>query len=299
MKDGEPLISAPARSQPNSVNPRDISYALSARTGLGQITVRLIENMTGRLGVLYRLWGFDQDVARGEDIWECVFRRFQLDLDLRGEGADGVPARGAALVVANHPFGVLDGLSLGVLLRRRRTDFKILANAVFAQAPQLAPYLLPVDFADTPAARRANVASRAAALAHLKAGGLIAVFPAGAVAAGRGPFERPFDPDWKPFPARLIRQSGAPVIPLLFEGRNSRAFQFFGHFSPALRYGLHIAEFRRRIGTSARIVVGRPVERSVIKSAPDPRALMSRLRALTYRLSEEGFEDPPNGRRWT
>lgn len=282
-----------------ALNPRDISYASSARTGLGHASVRLIENLSGRLQILYRLWGYWDDVAAGESIWDVAFRRYGLSLDLSREPGAEIPATGPALVLANHPFGILDGLALGLILHRRRRDFRIVANALFAQAPELAEIVLPIDFSDTREARRRNVRARRDAIAHLRGGGCVAMFPAGAVAAGRGLFDRPFDPEWAPFAGRLARDSEADVIPLYFDGRNSRHFQFFGHLSPACRFGLHMHEFYLRMGGMVSARVGRAIPRDAwAAEAADPRALAAELRRRVYALASEPLGDPPPGRRW-
>lgn len=292
-------MNQPSSPPAPAINPRDISYALSARTGVGRASVRAIENLSGRLQILYRLWGYWDDVAAGDSIWEVAFRRYDLQLDLTHEPGAALPASGPALVLANHPFGILDGLTLGLILSRRRSDFRIIANAVFAQAPELAGLVLPIDFTDSREARMRNVRTRREALAHLKEGGCVAMFPAAAVAAGRGLFDRPFDPEWTPFAARLVRDSDAAVIPLYFDGRNSRHFQFLGHLSPACRFGLHMHEFYRRIGGVVCARVGRPIDRAALASVPgDGRALAAELRRRVYALSAEPLGDPPPGRRW-
>lgn len=282
-----------------AINPRDITYASSARTRLGRASVRAIENVSGRLQILYRLWGYWDDVAAGEPIWEVAFRRYNLSLDLSFEPGAEVPREGPALVLANHPFGILDGLALGLILSRRRPDFRIVANALFAQAPELADVVVPIDFSNDRAARERNVRARREALAHLRRGGCVAMFPAGAVAAGPRLFDRPFDPEWVPFAGRLARDTDAAVIPLYFHGRNSKHFQVLGHLSPACRFGLHMHEFYLRIGGTVSARVGLPARRAELAAlAADPRALAAELRRRVYALAPEPFGDPPAGRRW-
>lgn len=290
-----------------AVNPRDISYALSARTAAGRGVVRATENVSGRIQVLLRLLGYDQDVARGEPIWDVLWRRYGLSVSTQGAPLEEIPATGPLVIVANHPFGVLDALTLSKLLWDRRSDFKVLANAVFAKAPELAPHILPIDFAGGRAAALKNLETRRAARAHLAAGGAVALFPGGAVASSPSGLKRPFDPEWKPFAAKLLTQSDAPVIPLFFPGRNSRLFEAAGHVTPTLRYGLYMHEFWRRIGRPVEVVIGAPVSRSEIDARlASPPALMGYLRAQTYALSPDPGDHvvgdahggPPTGRRW-
>ncbi|MEM9095415.1 MAG: lysophospholipid acyltransferase family protein [Pseudomonadota bacterium] len=291
----------------SAVNPRDLSYALSAKTGLGKSVVRVTENLTGRLPVLYRLLGYDKDVAAGEAIWDVVWRRYKLSLDLVRNPAERIPATGPVVVVSNHPFGILDGMAIGKLLWDRRPDFKIVANAVFAQAPELAPHILPIDFEGDRAAAVRNLQTRRDALAYLKSGGLVSIFPGGAVASARTAFGTPYDPDWKPFAAKMASAPNVTVIPVFFVGRNSRVFEAAGRLAPALRYGLHVHEFWRRMGKPVPVAIGDPIPRAQIEArAGDPPGLMAYLRAMTYALSPdaEGLSEearlagPPVGRRW-
>ncbi|MEO1293229.1 MAG: lysophospholipid acyltransferase family protein [Pseudomonadota bacterium] len=287
----------------SAVNTRDMSYALSAETRLGQQVVRLTENLTGRLPVLYRLLGYDRDVAAGEAIWDVIWRRYRLSLNLVREPLEAIPATGPAIVVCNHPYGILDGITLGKLLWSRRSDFKIIANAVFHTAPELRPFVLPIDFEGNRAAALRNIETRRETLSWLDKGGLVAVFPGGAVASSPKAFARPYDPDWKTFTAKMVTQSRAPVIPVFFVGHNSQVFEVAGRVSPALRYGLHIHEFWRRIGTTVEVAIGKPVPKAQIDVLrDDPARLMTALRRATYALSPEaadhGVDGPPLGRRW-
>ncbi|MCI4660746.1 MAG: lysophospholipid acyltransferase family protein [Neomegalonema sp.] len=289
-----------------SINPRDMSYALSARSKAGQWLVRVTENLTGRLPVLYRLWGYDADVAAGTPIWDVVWKRYGLSFEQLGEPIETIPAHGPVILLSNHPFGILDGMAIGKLLHDRRPDFKIMANSVFAQAPELAPHILPVDFAEEKAAVSRNIAMRKEAMAYLRGGGAVSIFPGGAVSSAQRAFGYPFDPEWKPFAAKLISATSAPVIPVFFDGRNSTLFEAAGRLTPAFRYGLHIHEFWRRIGQPVRVVIGKPIPQAEIEQyGREPMHLMAFLRAKTYALSPQPLEQasppdlgPPVGPRW-
>ncbi len=83
--------------------------------------------------------------------------------------------------VANHPYGVLDGIVMAWLVSKARPDFVVLTHIVLGRAPEAAGFILPVDFSGTAEAERTNLASRAAARAKLAKGGAVVVFPAGAI----------------------------------------------------------------------------------------------------------------------
>jgi putative hemolysin len=200
------------------------------------------------------------------------------------------------VVVANNPYGVLDGLVMGHILSGVRGDlFRILANTVFRRAPELERVVLPIDFAESEAAVRENVATRKAALRHLAEGGAIGVFPGGTVSTALRPFGRPMDPGWRTFTAKMITRSGATVVPIYFDGANSRLFQIASHVSSTLRLALLLREFRARSREPVRIAVGRPVDPARLALyRHDPRGMMDFLRRETYALSPEPV-DPRYG----
>jgi putative hemolysin len=100
------------------------------------------------------------------------------------------------------------------------------------------------------------------------------------------------DPAWRTFTAKLVSRSDAAVAPVFFEGANSRTFQIASHLHYALRMGLLINEFRRRVGGTVRAVVGAPLPRAEIEARRgDARALMDYLRLETYRLSPRPLPD--------
>ena len=263
---------------------REISYASSARTRTGRVLIRVMENATGRLSLIRRAAGYAEDVAQGEDFWRVMVDRYGLSLDVVGGSLDDIPARGPLILVANHPYGILDGLIMGYLLSALRGDFRILAHRVFRRAAELDRVILPVNFDATPEAARENLQARAAALDYLGRGGAIGIFPAVSTAAG--PFGRPLDPVWRNFTARMIAKSGATVVPIFFDGANSRLFQLASHLHFTLRMGLLIREFRQRIDGPVRIAVGRPISADDLAAhRGDSAAMMDFLRRATYALS--------------
>lgn len=280
-----------------------ITYASAAKTRGGRAVVRTIENLTGRIPLLYRLWGFEADVAAGASIWDVMTERYRVSLDVDDAELAHVPASGPAVVVANHPYGILDALCLGAALHRRRRDFRILANAIFMASPEVAPFILPVDFDAGREAVRRNLQMRQDAARHLRDGGALALFPAGATSTVDRAFGPAFDPDWKPFAVRLMREVDAPAVPLLFDGANSRLFHVAGRLHPTLRTALYMREFNRRVGRAVRIRIGAPIAPSELADASAPDAAQI-LRARTYALSDDperggyGSAGPPFGPRF-
>ncbi len=265
---------------------RDITYAGSARTRSGQMLIRLLENVSGRHGLIRRAAGYEREVAEGRSFWQVMPERYGLGLDIVGGTLSNIPADGPLVVISNHPYGILDGLMLGHILDAQRGDFRILANSVFRRASDLDRVLLPISFEETKEAVKTNLETRHAALTYLAQGGAIGVFPGGTVSTSAKAFSRPMDPSWRNFTAKMIAKSGATVLPIFFEGHNSRLFQIASHIHSNLRLALLLKEFKSRIDEPVRVVIGNPVPATAIAALKsDPTALMEDLRRRTYALS--------------
>lgn len=265
---------------------RDISYSYSAQTRGGRAMIRLMENTTGRLRLIRRARGYEDDVAAGRDFFEVMVDRYGLSLNVVQGSLDLIPRTGPLILIANHPYGILDGLMMGHILGRTRGDFRILANSVFRKAEDLNRVVLPISFDETREAIETNLETRKAALQYLAQGGAIGVFPGGTVSTAARPFSKPMDPGWRSFTARMIAKSGARVVPMYFDGHTSRLFQIASHMHVNLRMGLLLKEFGKRVDTPVTVSIGAPIEPSMLEPfAKDGKAMMDFLRKATYELS--------------
>ncbi|WP_299636139.1 lysophospholipid acyltransferase family protein [uncultured Ruegeria sp.] len=265
---------------------RDISYAHSAETSGGRLVIRLMENTTGRLRLIKRADGYEKEVAKGRDFWSVMVDRYGLTLDVVGGALANIPKEGPLILIANHPYGILDGLMMGHILSQTRGDFRILANRVFRKAEDLNRIVLPVSFDDTKEALKLNLDTRKTALNYLGDGGAIGIFPGGTVSTGVNPFAYPMDPGWRGFTARMVAKSNATVVPVFFDGHTSRLFQIASHMHNTLRMGLLIKEFKKRVDTPVNVVIGAPIGRDILDPlGKDARKMMDFLRKATYELS--------------
>lgn len=275
---------------------REITYAGTARTRGGRLVIRGMESLTGRHALVRRARGYDAAVARGAAFWEEMAGRYGVAVDVVRGDLSAIPAAGPVVVVANHPYGILDGLALSLILSRARParvdGFKVVANDVFLRASDLRDAILPVCFDGDRRAQTINLAMRRDALAYLARGGLIGIFPGGAVSTARRPFGTARDPRWRTFSAKLIRASRATIVPIHFDGANSRIFNLASHLHDTLRAGLLVREFRARIDRPVRISVGQAIGPDAVDARGGTHAdLMAWLRARTYAAG--GQDDAP------
>jgi len=264
----------------------DISYSHSAQSKGGRALIRLMENSTGRLRLIRRAKGYEDEVAAGRDFWDVMVERYGLSLQVTRGSLDLIPKTGPLILIANHPYGILDGLMMGHILSTLRGDFRILANRVFRKAEALNRIVLPISFDDTREAMKLNIETRRVALDYLDQGGAIGVFPGGTVSTAAKPMGPPLDPRWRGFTARMVAKSEATVVPIFFEGTTSRLFQIASHMHSTLRMGLLIKEFKKRVDTPVEVIVGAPIGRDQLDPlAGDSRAMMEFLRRSTYELT--------------
>src|SRR3954469_1563331 len=110
-----------------------------------------------------------------------------------------IPRAGPLVVVANHPFGAIDGIILNSLLRRVRSDVKLLGTTMLSRMPAYAPDFFFVDnLADNKEAAARNVGSMKGALRWVRDGGVLGVFPSGEVSHLTLKTLHVADPEWMP-----------------------------------------------------------------------------------------------------
>jgi putative hemolysin len=284
----EPVPRPPADAlrKPKKVR---FTYSTPDQPLIQRAVIQAIEKMGGQRK-LKRLYKSHQDnLEAGEDFFDSAMRTLRVDTRLDEAELARVPASGPVVFISNHPYGVLDGITLTWLARKVRPDTKVLANATLCQMPEAAGSLLPVDFAPTREARETNVQSRLAAQKWLRDGHAIGIFPGGGVSTSERPLNGPaVDLPWAPFTAKLIRAAKATVVPVFFVGQNSRLFQLASHLSLTLRLSLVFRETARRVGTKLTVRVGAPIPFAEIAHIEDRAALVQELRKRTFDLARPG-----------
>ena len=282
---------------PRSSRIDNFSYATEDDPRLKRLLIRAVERMTGQPYLKSLYDEHRTNPNPGESFWAASIRNLELKIHCNEEALKRLPQTGALVIVANHPFGVLDGLIISYLTSKVREDFLVLTNSVLYQADEIRAHLLPIDFAETKEALGTNLKSRAAAKAHLIKGGCLVIFPAGGASTAPKPWsKRAIDPEWKNFTARLITGAKAPVVPVYFAGQNSRLFQIASHISLTLRLSLFFKEVYDKIGSEIHVRVGEIIPYKDL-SILDRKDLMEHLRKATYALAASLPDAKPRGKK--
>lgn len=283
------------------------TYSHSGQSVFRRGLIRAIEMATGqpRLKRLYLDWVIC-DKRPGEPVFDAALRKLGIRPRIR-QGAENlakVPETGGLLLVANHPYGVVDGLTIGHIGMMLRGNVRIMTNSLLCRVPEIDPHLLPVDFSGTPEARRLTGETRRRAAELLALGQTVAIFPAGGVATANRPLRgRAVDSAWHPFVARLATLPGVTTLPLNFTGQNSRLFQIASHLSYPLRIALVFRETCRRMNQPLDIAVGEPIAAEALRKL-DRDGVAAELRRRAMQLAAPQLSDPdevfvwPSHIRW-
>lgn len=268
-----------------------LSYAASIENPAARLLGRAVERLFGRERLERRYDAYRRDRVAGRigsnarTFWDEAVRRMGVRID--AAHTDRVPTEGSLVIVANHPFGVMDGIAIAQTIGKVRDDLLILAHEALARVPETRSYLLTVDFSETQAAERHNVRIRAEALKHLRRGGALLVFPAGNVMTTPHALAHcAVDAPWGPLTARLIMKSSASVLPVHVAGQNGRLFQIVSQFSQTLRYALLFRETARHIHGRIELRLGHAIGPDAIARWGDADTMTARLRAHVEALAE-------------
>ncbi|MDU8911717.1 lysophospholipid acyltransferase family protein [Aestuariicoccus sp. MJ-SS9] len=268
---------------------RKLSYANTFTNPWKANTIRTMEWLTGKIPLLRMVRRFERmGPATGQAFWRQALDIMGIELRTPPEQIARIPKTGPVIVVANHPHGLVDGMILAELIGRVRTDYRILTRSLLTGVDEIEEFMIPVPFPHEEDAREQSLQMRARAMEHLKAEGVIVLFPSGVVASSETMFGPAIEAGWNPFTAKMIQRSGATVVPIYFPGQNSRWYQMANQVSPTLRQGLLIHEVVHACRKPQAPVVGRPIlPDEVRKWHGTQREFVGWLRDTTLALAKD------------
>ncbi|HTO31256.1 MAG TPA: lysophospholipid acyltransferase family protein [Pararhizobium sp.] len=265
---------------------KELSYANENDRRLKRWFIRSMEGLSGRnrYAKLYNTWRHEI-VGHSDRIFGEMLALINVRMRVEGEWPPRHLPDAPIVIVANHPFGIGDGIAVLSLAEQLGRPFRVLINNELLKVPEMAPYSLPISFEETKEALALNMRTRNEAVRLLKEGVTVIVFPAGGVATARKGFGRAEDLPWKMFPAKLIQAAKASVIPIYFEGQNGPLFHIASKLSLTLRISLLIREFRRLSGTTISSRIGQLIAWEEFATIPDRKDILTRIYDAVFSMA--------------
>jgi putative hemolysin len=247
--------------------------------------VQLVQRCLG-LAELDELYKLVRAARRdSEPYFSALLRELGVNWSISPLDLERIPKNGGVLIIANHPFGMIEGVVMSGLLQQLRSDTRVMANSLLARFPEVAEALILVDPFGGGQSIKSNGRGLREALAWLKQGGMLGVFPAGEVASLHFSHWHVTDPDWNQSIARLAILANVPVLPVFFEGRNGLPFQLAGLVHPRLRTALLVREFLNKRSKTLQIRAGNLIPPHKLKELSTDKERIEYLRCKTYVLA--------------
>ncbi len=269
----------------------DFSYASNTEHNFAQrLIIKTIERATGKkkLEKLYDQYSKKNNNPRA--FWSDVLKLMDISVVDKSTSRMNIPKKGPLMVIANHPFGIIDGLILCSIISNVRDDFKIMTHETLKFLPQLDDYILPVDFSGKDKVTiKYNLKTAERAKKHLEHNGVLIIFPSGSVSVAKNLKSEAKDDEWKTFPAKLIHQTKTDILPIYFDGKNGLLFHLFASKikSSTLKYSTYIHETKKKIGKQITIYSGNLIKYDNIKHIKKRNELIKYLKTITYNLKYE------------
>lgn len=266
-------------------------FRLPRKTPFG-IGESIVEWATGlsTLDALYKQGALPEDSF--EFMQETLARigtQYQVD---QGR-LESVPHEGPVLIVANHPFGGIEGVILASLISQVRKDVKVLANELLKRIPELDELFIGVNVFGGEQAKHTNRRAIKEANQHLKEGGVLIIFPAGEVSAWQASENKITDKEWSQSVAKFVKHAEATTVPIFINGMNSKLFYQAGRIHPLLRTALLGRELLNKSGETISVSVGNPIPYSEVKGFEKDSDITQYFRLNTYLMGSMDNHQAP------
>lgn len=220
----------------------------------------------------------------GVEFIDALIKQLRISFEVSEDEINRIPKNGAFVTVSNHPYGGIDGLLLVKLLEIARPDYKVLANFLLQRLEPVKDYILPVNPFDDRKDAKSSLSGIKYALKHLQDGYPLGIFPAGEVSSYTLETIGISDREWQTPVLKMIKKAGVPVVPIYFQGTNSRLFHLLGLIHPTLRTARLPSELFNKRRKIIRIRIGNPITVKEQGEFTDIARYGRFLRTKTYAL---------------
>ena len=268
----------------------DLEIDGSVRNKLFRVARRPLERLLSFNG-LNSLYNEALHYETEQAFYDKLLDRMNVNYHISERDMDRIPKKGRVVVVANHPFGGLEGIILASILRSVRDDSKILANYLLERIPELRDVFFFVDPFGGSSSARANLASMKKSMQWLRDDHMLGIFPAGTVAHFSMSKRKVVESEWAESVATLIRKTEAPVLPVYFDGFNGPMFQMMGLIHPRLRTAMLPNELLNKKDSDIDICIGKVIGFNKLKSFESDKEMITYLRQRTFMLQNRSGEE--------
>ena len=223
-----------------------------------------------------------KELKQSNNFWKKTLDILKINYIV--ENVDNIPKAGPSIIVANHPFGLLDGLIICSIICDIRKDYKILINDEVSQIDQIREYLLPIKFSTLTEDIKKNIISKKKAIEHVNSNGILITFPSGEVATSSLIFNEANERRWKPLIGSIINKTNAAIIPVRFFGKNSLFFQTIGFVNNNLRRILFIRELLNKKNQTFKLSIGKKIS-SLNEERLNNRQIVDKLRSIVLNIN--------------
>lgn len=259
------------------------------------LVTSFLKNLLG-LTFLEKLYMDHIDEIKKFGFWATAVKYLNLPIDIHPDELNHIPTSGPTVIVSNHPFGGVDGIILSYLVEQKRQDFKVfVTNMLPEKLPEVKKHFLEVElYSKDTKEKTKNTNSLNSAIDYVKSGGCLIIFPAGTPAQSKTPFGKATDLDWRSGASKIIHGSQATVVPVFFEGQNSRFFQITGFVFPKVKIVRTLLlgrEVISRMNKSIKVKIGSPISFKNLKHL-DINQTTAHLRSRVYLLKKPEMKAP-------
>ena len=225
--------------------------------------------------------------VHGEDgmsFINALLKELEIHYELTDEELERIPEKGPFVTVSNHPYGGIDGLLLLNAISGRRPEYKIFTEFLLKRIDPLKDRVIPVNPFERGVDNKTALNGLNEAMSHLKGGSPLGLFPAAGVSIYNDEWTDVTDPQWQISVIRFIRNAGVPVVPVYFQGTNSKIFHLLGMIHPVLRNIKLPSELFNKKNKVIKIRIGHPISVKDQNEFTDQYRYGRFLRAKTYSL---------------
>ena len=265
------------------------TFATAEVNRIGQLFIMITELLTGKLKLKKLYDEYLSENRPPQLFWDDAVTKLDLKLITNFKKNSYIPSKGKLIVIANHAFGVADGVSICSVLSKVRQDYKMVTHKVLRQADAVKDKILPIDFNETKEALITNINTRKEAEKVLLNDGVIVLFPSGRIATKKNLNKntKADDGEWKQWVSKLVLKTKSPVLPIFFDGQNSQWYHMANKLGLTFRYSLCMYELKRKIGDSINMYFGSIISYEDLAEIGDITEITLHLRSVTYSLDPQ------------